>query len=414
MHLGVWALLVALAFAPASAAAEPTQLGAWFGPRIYSGDSPLGYIDGAPAHPMLENGVELGARVARQFFPFNWLVPEFELAFSPTHTSVVGTPPAASVAVYWLEPRFQLRFELMPGRRVQPFITVGGGSPIAISTARKTLNSGIIGDGYLGGGVRLDTRKGFAFRFDARVAILPGVDHAITPEIEVGLGLEFMLGGKKKPTTETGDGEVVAVADKDEDGIPDDKDKCPDRAEDKDGFEDDDGCPDIDNDMDHVLDIADACPLQPETVNGFQDDDGCPDSVPPEIDAIKGTVEGLLYAEGETVVRDSAMANLGKLAKLLVANPSVKIVLVGHTDDREAKAFATPEEGQPPPDEAALATDLARARAEAVRQALVAAGVPQGRIIVDGVGAEEPLTDNATAKHRLANRRVELKLFVPH
>jgi len=58
-------------------------------------------------------------------------------------------------------------------------------------------------------------------------------------------------------------------------------------------------------------------------------------------------------------------------------------------------------------------TDLARARAEAVRQALISAGVPTGRIVVDGVGAEDPVADNAAAKGRLANRRVELKLFVP-
>ena len=60
-----------------------------------------------------------------------------------------------------------------------------------------------------------------------------------------------------------------------------------------------------------------------------------------------------------------------------------------------------------------IAVDLARARAEAVRQALVAAGIPAGRMIVDGIGAEEPVADNNSAKGRLANRRVEIKLFVP-
>ncbi|NVB84771.1 MAG: OmpA family protein, partial [Kofleriaceae bacterium] len=95
-------------------------------------------------------------------------------------------------------------------------------------------------------------------------------------------------------------------------------------------------------------------------------------------------------------------------------HPSIKVVLVGHTDDREAKAFVTPAaEGAPPPDVDAIATDLARARAEAVRQALVSQGIPSGRFVIDGVGAEEPVADNATPKGRLANRRVEIKLFVP-
>lgn len=47
--------------------------------------------------------------------------------------------------------------------------------------------------------------------------------------------------------------------------------------EDLDGFEDDDGCADIDNDDDGVLDEVDRCPNEPETPNGFDDDDGCPD-----------------------------------------------------------------------------------------------------------------------------------------
>ena len=94
-------------------------------------------------------------------------------------------------------------------------------------------------------------------------------------------------------------------------------------------------------------------------------------------------------------------------------HPSIKVVLVGYTDDREAKAFATPAAGQPAPDVTAIASDLARARAEAVRQAMVAIGIPSGRIVIDGVGAEDPVADNGSAKGRLANRRVEIKLFVP-
>ena len=67
------------------------------------------------------------------------------------------------------------------------------------------------------------------------------------------------------------------VGDRDHDGIPDDLDKCPDDPEDKDGFQDDDGCPDPDNDHDGILDKDDQCPNDPEDKDGFQDDDGCPD-----------------------------------------------------------------------------------------------------------------------------------------
>jgi outer membrane protein OmpA-like peptidoglycan-associated protein len=65
--------------------------------------------------------------------------------------------------------------------------------------------------------------------------------------------------------------------DNDKDGIPDEKDKCPNEAEDKDGFEDDDGCPDLDNDKDGIPDDKDKCPDEAEDKDGFEDDDGCPD-----------------------------------------------------------------------------------------------------------------------------------------
>jgi OOP family OmpA-OmpF porin len=68
--------------------------------------------------------------------------------------------------------------------------------------------------------------------------------------------------------------------DNDFDGIYDNRDKCPDKAEDYDGFEDADGCPDTDNDKDGIPDLKDKCPNQPESMNGYQDDDGCPDEKP--------------------------------------------------------------------------------------------------------------------------------------
>jgi OmpA-OmpF porin, OOP family len=65
--------------------------------------------------------------------------------------------------------------------------------------------------------------------------------------------------------------------DQDGDGIADEDDECPELAEDMDGFEDHDGCPDFDNDDDGVPDEEDLCPLEPEDEDGFEDDDGCPD-----------------------------------------------------------------------------------------------------------------------------------------
>ena len=54
-----------------------------------------------------------------------------------------------------------------------------------------------------------------------------------------------------------------------------------------------------------------------------------------------------------------------------------------------------------------------RARAEAVKNAMVAAGILPSRILVEGKGFEDPVADNAKPRGRLANRRVEIKLYVP-
>jgi outer membrane protein OmpA-like peptidoglycan-associated protein len=73
------------------------------------------------------------------------------------------------------------------------------------------------------------------------------------------------------------EGAGALLADRDGDGIPDRDDLCPDEPEDKDGFQDEDGCPDPDNDLDGIPDALDKCPNQPEDKDGFQDEDGCPD-----------------------------------------------------------------------------------------------------------------------------------------
>ncbi len=66
--------------------------------------------------------------------------------------------------------------------------------------------------------------------------------------------------------------------DNDGDGIPDATDRCPDQPEDRDNFQDQDGCPDTDNDNDGVPDGYDSCPREPEDRDGDHDEDGCPDN----------------------------------------------------------------------------------------------------------------------------------------
>jgi hypothetical protein len=91
---------------------------------------------------------------------------------------------------------------------------------------------------------------------------LPFVAHALTsPAYRVNFGIRYAPTGR----------------DTDGDGIPDRDDKCPTLPEDKDGFEDADGCPDPDNDKDGIPDEKDRCRDAPEDFDGHQDADGCPD-----------------------------------------------------------------------------------------------------------------------------------------
>lgn len=70
---------------------------------------------------------------------------------------------------------------------------------------------------------------------------------------------------------------VIGGTDRDDDGIADDLDRCPDSREDYDGHQDDDGCPDPDNDGDGILDDWDKAPNDAEDMDGFEDEDGAPE-----------------------------------------------------------------------------------------------------------------------------------------
>lgn len=52
---------------------------------------------------------------------------------------------------------------------------------------------------------------------------------------------------------------------------------------------------------------------------------------------------------------------------------------------------------------------LSRKRAEAVREALVARGVPAERLVAQGFGSSQPVADNRTDEGRARNRRIEIR-----
>ncbi len=120
---------------------------------------------------------------------------------------------------------------------------------------------------FLGGG-RFRAND-FIFNVAAGGGIIAGIG---VPQFQVIGGMTWAP-EKEEPVEEF----VINEFDIDGDGIDNDSDECPDNPEDRDEFQDEDGCPDTDNDNDGILDGYDSCPMQPEDKDNFRDDDGCPD-----------------------------------------------------------------------------------------------------------------------------------------
>jgi len=127
------------------------------------------------------------------------------------------------------------------------------------------------------------------------VGRMPMGEDDATPWLEARGGLKTLLGKESLLTLSGGTafGDAFGVPgwslligwafeprsrDPDGDGVYDDWDQCPGAAEDRDGYADEDGCPDEDNDGDGVPDVRDGCPELAEDDNDYADEDGCPDA----------------------------------------------------------------------------------------------------------------------------------------
>ena len=124
------------------------------------------------------------------------------------------------------------------------------------------------------------------------------------------------------------------------------------------------------------------------------DDAGAAGTLPPSRQVAGRTVytlSGTAFASGSARLTDTARASLRRLAAALPARAKLRIE--GHTDSQG---------------DAAANLSLSRQRAEAVRQALVDAGIAPVRLKAIGLGQTVPVADNGSAEGRARNRRVEL------
>jgi outer membrane protein OmpA-like peptidoglycan-associated protein/outer membrane murein-binding lipoprotein Lpp len=220
------------------------------------------------------------------------------------------------------------------------------------------------------------------------------------------------------------------VKDKDQDGIADDVDRCPLDPEDIDSFQDQDGCPDLDNDNDGIADVNDQCPNEPEDIDNFQDEDGCPDydndndqildvndQCPNEAEDYDGDEDTdgcpdiyktiiikedrielkdkIYFDTNRTRIKPVSYPILDEITDVLRKGPSMRIAIRGHTDSVGGR-----NKNQ----------RLSEGRAKSVRAYLIGQGIDPGRLSARGFGEDQPIEDNSTTDGRAVNRRVEFKI----
>jgi OOP family OmpA-OmpF porin len=256
--------------ASASIADANVEIGGTAGLHVFSDTNELGVPDVKMA-PSERNSALFGLRLGVMFNDMLGIEGELGAIPSESRTLVFD--------IWNMTYRAHLIAQFRaanPETKLVPFVVFGGGAMQVVSSKNTdVIAKDTDGELYAGVGAKYRVDNGWGLRADARILFPPSsTSTSVTVDFEALLSIYKEFGRKeveKAPPPPPG------PKDSDGDGLNDDVDKCPQEAEDKDGFQDDDGCPDPDNDGDGVADASDKCPTDPEDKDGFQDEDGCPD-----------------------------------------------------------------------------------------------------------------------------------------
>lgn len=328
------------------------------------------------------------------------------------------------------------RFRTAPGRFMNLYVgnefTLGGGAVIDLPPIQKFQNNQLIAE------VNLATPTEAPFTFTEAEALKTPFELLLGArtrlfehwgiQLAVGRGLGIEGYGREAFRVSLAlSYQHVPPPDSDNDGIPDNLDACPDLAEDKDNFEDKDGCPEAaepDRDNDGVPDRLDLCPDTP----GLQEYDGCPDKdgdqVPDNVDKcpdVPGPADRqgcpppeeeeevvleseririnnqILFEFGSDRIDPRSFKLLDEVAAVLTKNPDVGPVLIeGHTDNVGSRE---------------VNINLSKRRAKSVENYLIGKGIAAKRLRSDGFGFDKPIATNDTPLGRAKNRRTEFKLL---
>jgi|WetSurMetagenome_2_1015567.scaffolds.fasta_scaffold02125_8 outer membrane protein OmpA-like peptidoglycan-associated protein len=110
----------------------------------------------------------------------------------------------------------------------------------------------------------------------------------------------------------------------------------------------------------------------------------------------KVVLNNILFETGKAILTVGSSAELQRLLNIMLDNPQMRIEISGHTD----------KTGSEP-----INFKLSENRAKAVVFYLIQKGIERSRMEFKGFGSLQPIDDNATAKGRAKNRRVEFKIL---
>lgn len=100
----------------------------------------------------------------------------------------------------------------------------------------------------------------------------------------------------------------------------------------------------------------------------------------------------ILFEKGSSRLTEDSRDLLASVARAALDCPAARLSVLGHTDATGAPA---------------LNLRLSQARAEAVASALIAAGLPAGKLLATGLGASRPLALGDDDAAHAQNRRIE-------
>jgi outer membrane protein OmpA-like peptidoglycan-associated protein/tRNA threonylcarbamoyladenosine modification (KEOPS) complex Pcc1 subunit len=108
------------------------------------------------------------------------------------------------------------------------------------------------------------------------------------------------------------------------------------------------------------------------------------------------TLKNIYFDQSSPVLRIESYPELDQLIKLLQENPTIKILIKGHTDNAG---------------DYKLNVKLSQERCEAVIAYMVKNKIEKSRLKAEGKGPDEPVSPNTTEESRRKNRRVEFVML---